>query len=151
MRIEDVDVTRWKYVCPFHWTIRTPVGEKHIARGFLSDGASYVFDLSPEAFFFHDAAYLDPTIGGLRRGKIVIDMVYGVILARHWQVISAAVRPIGLGIFGWGTWRQYRRLERDPAAWAELMRSRFLPDATHWLLPGFSTYVARYIGDQPDL
>ena len=162
MKITDiVRVKKFPWVCREDWQIRTPIGIVYVCRGFLSDGASGVPDLCPEAFFAHDRLYLlpeiHPTTGAttIRLTRWQCDQLYGWIL-RHptmlpvwspYRYLSSFWRPVGLQCLPAArkAWNKYRRLERmDRHWWAQ---ERVVSKERNWIFPTYRTADAVWLYD----
>ena len=144
MQIQDVvDVDTLPYVCPFNMHVDTPWGKIHVPRGFLSDGASGVLDLSKEAFFTHDRLYVCPEIDGERIGKAKSDIIYGYLLFKDKRFIRTILRPLGLFVLGWPAWSGYRKREVEDKGW--WLQERIVPPNTCWNFPDWHTKNAVFI------
>jgi len=141
-----VDIKAFPYVCPFPMRVATSYGRIHIAKGFLSDGASGVPDLCRAAFFGHDKLYLHPVVevDGVqyRLGKMQCDIAYGQILMRNHRWFRAVLRPIGLTFLRktHQIWNDYRLKEAANANWwTEGDDTRIVPYSSCWEFPSFYT------------
>lgn len=119
--------------------IDTKHGRALIPRGFLSDGATGVFDLCKEGYFLHDLLYLRGKIDGKPITKWQADVIYGKLLWKNHRYIRAFIRPLGLAIFGHKAWNNYRRLDKEnPLHWM----SHFVPRKECWSFPNWNTSEA---------
>ena len=129
-------IKKWKIINPFSRYIETKHGKVYIPRGFLSDGATVVPDLTREAYLVHDLLYLRPTVEGKRLTKWQIDKIYGKLLWKGYRPFHAFIRPLGLAIFGWSSWKAHRKEEKaDPCYWKKYI----LPKAMQWVIPSYHT------------
>jgi hypothetical protein len=123
--------------------------------GFLSDGASRVADLCPEAWFCHDMLIKLPWVerDGLlvRLNRFQVDLVYGSLLLRWKRPYFAVERTAALmfvNCFPFGPWARYRKQEREMGAeeWRTHVRSTFvLQPVGCWALPTIHTRDAIWI------
>jgi len=127
-------IHKFPYVCPFSWRIQTPFGRVYIPKGWLSDGATGVPDVCPPAFFTHDRLYAWPFINGRRIGKAKCDLIYGILLFKHWRPFRAFERPVGLTLFGWSAWNKCREREKADEHW---WHEQIVDHAAEWDFPSF--------------
>lgn len=142
-----VDLQRWPWVCPYEIREKTPWGLAGAMRGFLSDGASGIGirDSCPMGFVCHDWQY--ETATAYPNGPVVTkwqaDLMYGCIQFRYRDYFEAFIRPVGLTLFAWPTWRRYRELDiTNP----EHVHRRIIPYPEHWVFPSWRTEDAVWIG-----
>ena len=141
-----VDLKQWTYVVHKTFVIPTYCGPLALPRGFLSDGASGlgIRDLEPLGFCAHDRLYVSPWVSERPVSKFQADMIYAQILMREWRVLEGVVRPLALGLLGWGAWRGYRKREKKNPNW--WLTERFVPHALAWNFPDWRTENAVYVG-----
>jgi len=145
-RIEQiVDVEHYKYVWDTHEDIT--VGNLRIPMiyGFLSDGATLVYDWNPEGFFAHDMLYARPkafyknVLKDLKKWKC--DLIYSRIGLKHKNPIV-----IGRGLFlATGVnkiiWNKYRAMDQE-----KLIGGKIVPHAQCWEFRSNETRDAVWLG-----
>lgn len=160
---EVVNCSKYPYVCSRAEIVYTPYGAVHNVKGLLSDGSSgpkigikclgilidLANDICPPAFFAHDKLFKVPYvtklgIGRKRVGFFNSNKIYGWILKKNGHPKAGRIRKAMLNCFGWGVWRNYRKLERegklDIAGW-------IVPHPQCWEFPSTRTRDARWIGN----
>jgi len=124
-----------KYVAPFDLKYKTKHGTAIVPKGFITDGATGVFDLEPEAWFLHDLGYL---IGGLIidgslnvTSKIYLDWLYAKVLTRNHRPVRGFVRFCGLqSPISWYLWRKHRKSDQTP--WQKRVYDGSIVDPDGW-------------------
>jgi len=158
-RIEDlVDISKYRYVWPYAGNIvLTSMGEVHIPRGMLADGATGVPDRCPVAWFAHDRLYVRPVVTlpllGVERRltKREVDSIYRELLSRNGHAILGLIREAGLQWFpvtshiSRSMWERARAAEAaDPEGW---VLAHQVPASRNWHFPSIYTRDAVWIGD----
>lgn len=144
-----VDVQRYSRVVPDDTIVRTWRGDLLLPRGMLSDGATRVIDICPEAWFAHDLLCRYPVINGHRISKWEADMLYGWILLRNGH-IAGVWRPAGMLVVpgaahvSWRMWHDQRQREIDEPEW--WLTECMVPFPDYWHFPTIDTVDAVYIG-----
>jgi hypothetical protein len=141
-----VDVRKYKYVWNRHED-GIQVGDWFIPMvyGFLSDGATLVWDFHPDGYFAHDMLYARPKAlyknTWKNLSKRQCDMIYARIGLKHRNPI-VFFRGVFLstGVNNC-VWKGYRH--QDQSA---LLRSKLVPHAQCWLFETTDTRDAVWIG-----
>ena len=140
---------------PYDCNVAVPQGTIRLIRGMLSDGATGVSDLCPEAFFSHDLSFLYPvTLEGKRLTKQQVDYGYYYVLKNNGHALRGIIRYVGLQYFP-GTsyissriWSKYRLIEEAMASnyqeW--LSQEHFVPRKACFQFPSIYTKDAVWIG-----
>jgi hypothetical protein len=136
-----------KYVCPFRWLMNTRYGEVCIPRTMTSDGSSGpALDRCPPAWWAHDRLYVSPWVRSGDRLRMLTrmqcDLVYSLILTRHYMPLDAAVSLVGLTVGGWRAWRRSVKL-REELGELESLNMHILPHPDRWLIESFDLARAR--------
>jgi|GEM_PF-3840237 len=121
---ELVNLDKFPWVCPEMHVEPTSLGDVHMSRGFLLNGASGlkfslfgflvdpVGDLDPRASGSHDKLFQDPYV--VRHGVRVrvtfkeANAIYAELLCRYHLRSVARTREAGLNVFGRIAWTKYR-------------------------------------------
>ena len=139
-----VDLSKYKYVWRNHGGIRCGDWLIQIPYGFMSDGASGVPDLLPDAYFVHDRLYASPW--GYYRSvhkemsKRQCDLMYAKIGLRrlNFRIVFRGLL-LSTGINGF-IWQDYRKQDPD-----KLLESKIVPKALCWNFP--TQYIADAVWD----